>query len=343
MGLREYVIRRLLLFIPTLIGVTLLIFAILQAFSPEQRATAFATSPQELQHIKEIIKKYHLDDPIHVQYYTWLKEVLRGNLGWTQIYDQPVAKSIREAMPASVELVMFAIPATILVGIYLGVKSAAYRDKTFDHMTRILSIIGWSLPTFWFALILIAIFYSGLDWFPVGRISIKAHTMIVSDQFTRYTGFNTIDGLLNGKLWITLDALYHLVLPVITITVVSIAGIIRVTRSSMLEQLSKGYIVTARAKGLPRDTVINKHARKNALLPVITIAGVYSAGMLTGLVITETVFDYYGLGWFAAHGAMQLDIPTVLAFALLVGIVFCTANLIVDIMYSYLDPRIRLG
>lgn len=343
MGLREYAIRRVLLFIPTLFGVTLLIFGILQAFSPTQRATAFAQSPQELMHINEIIRKYHLDDPVPVQYYTWLRSVLHGNLGWTQVYNQPVAKSLVESAPASVELVMFAIPITIVLGIHLGVASATHRDKSVDHITRVISILGWSLPTFWFGLILIAIFYSGLGWFPTGRVSSSAYNMIISDQFIRYTRFNTIDGILNGQLWITLDALRHLVLPVTTITVVSIAGLIRVARSSMLEQLSKGYITTARAKGLAKDKVINKHARRNALLPVVTIAGVYSAGMLTGLVITESVFDYYGLGWYAAHGAMQLDIPTVLGFALLVGIVFCTSNLIVDIIYSFLDPRIRMG
>ncbi|MCK4424583.1 ABC transporter permease [Candidatus Bathyarchaeota archaeon] len=343
MGLRAFGIRRLLLFIPTLIGVTLLIFAVLQVFTPIQRAALYVTSPREARHLHEIIEKYHLNDPLHIQYYHWITAVLHGNLGWSEITHQPVLASMIQATPATIELVIFVIPLTILLGIYLGVKSAVHRDSAIDHVTRITSIIGWSLPTFWFAIILIAVFYGGLGWFGVGRLGNRAYQLVISDQFVRYTGLNTVDGLLNGQLWVTLDALQHLVLPVITLVVVQVALIIRVMRSSMLEELSKGYVVTARAKGLAKNVVVNKHARRNALIPTITVSGILAAGLLTGVVITETVFDYKGLGYFAAHGAMQLDIPAVLGFALFAGFMFCAANLIVDVVYGYLDPRIRLG
>lgn len=344
MGLRAYIIRRIILLVPTLIGVTLLIFAVLQMFSPAQRASLYITSPKDAtpENFQRIIEKYHLADPVFVQYYHWMTQVLQGNLGMSHSVHIPVTSAIRKALPATFELVIFSIPLTVSLGIYLGVISAVHRDKLIDHVTRTVSIIGWSLPTFWLALILVAVFYGHLGWVSTGRLGLEAEMYATSSQFIGYTGVYTIDGILNGQLWITVDALKHVVLPVITLTTVQIALIIRVMRSSMLEALSKGYIVSARAKGLSQNEVINKHARRNALIPVVTVSGILTAGLLCGVVITETVFDYKGLGYFAAHAAMQLDIPGVLGFALLTGVVFVIANLIVDVMYAYVDPRIRL-
>jgi peptide/nickel transport system permease protein len=194
---------------------------------------------------------------------------------------------------------------------------------------------------------LIAIFFGALGWFPPERMSTDVHNYIyVSGKWQTYTGLLTIDGLLNGQLWITLDALKHLVLPTISLTAINIALIIRVMRSSMLEALGKGYIVAARAKGLSNIEVINKHARRNALIPVVTLSALLVAGMITGVVITETVFAINGIGRFAADAAVShggaVDVPAVLGFTLFAGIVFIIANLIVDITYAYLDPRIRL-
>jgi len=343
MGLRAYIIRRLLLMIPTLIGVTLLIFGVTQLFSPYARASIYMTSPAQYRDVDLIIAKYHLDESFLIQYKTWLEELLRGNLGISKSLDQPVVKVLLKRFPASLELVIFSLPITIFLGIYLGVKSAVHRDKAIDHVTRTVSIIGWSLPTFWLAILLLAALYAQTGWFPPERLGSAANAVVRSVDFVRYTGLNTIDGLLNGQLWITLDALRHLVLPVTTLTIVQIALIIRVMRSSMLEALNKGYMVTARAKGLSESAVINKHARRNALIPVVTVSGILAAGMLTGVVITETVFALHGLGEFAAFAATQLDIAAVLGFALLSGVVFVFANLIVDIAYAYVDPRIRLG
>lgn len=341
--MRTFIIRRLLLMIPTLIGVTLLIFAVTQVFSPAQRAATYIRGePKTPDVIPRIIKKYHLDDPVYLQYYHWMGRLLRGDLGistWARI---PVTKAIFQAIPATFELVVFSIPTTIILGVYLGVLSAVHRDKMIDHVTRFVAIIGWSLPTFWFALLLIAIFYGQLGWVSTGRLGHDAFMYAISPSFTRYTGVYTIDGILNGQLWITLDALKHIILPVVTLTVVQIALIIRVMRSSMLEALGKGYIVMARAKGISTNEVINKHARRNALIPVVTLSGILAAGLLCGVVITETCFDYKGLGHFAAHAAMQLDLAGVLGFALFTGIMFVTANLAVDVLYAFVDPRIRL-
>jgi len=344
MGLRAYVIRRILLMIPTLIGVSLLIFAVIQFFSPMQRLTLYiGQNPKQLGSFETLMEKYGLNAPIYVQYVKWITEVLKGNLGWSKSIDYPVTQAIIERAPTTAEITIFSAPIIILLGIWLGVKSAVHRDKPFDHLTRVWSIIGWSLPTFWFGLILIAIFHVGLGWFPTGRLGELANNAVYAEGFIRYTGLNTIDGLLNGQLWITLDALRHLVLPVVTLTVVIIALIVRVMRSSMLEALNKGYIVAARSKGLTQNEVINKHARRNALIPVVTVSGMLAAGMLTGLVITEYIFNVPGIGMWAANAAIAIDVPGVLGFALFSAVVFVLANLIVDILYAYIDPRIRLG
>ena len=346
MGMGAFIIRRLLLTIPTLIGVTLLIFGVTQLFTPEQRAVIFLRQdPRRAGAIEGAIAKYHLRDPIIVQYQMWISEVLQGNFGWSLTANKPVLTAILAKFPATVEVVMFSIPITILVGIFLGVKSAEHRDKHIDHATRILSIIGYSLPTFWLGIILLAIFAAALGWFPIsGRLGAGALNFVTSrfSGWRTYSGIYTIDGILNGQLWITLDALHHLVLPTITLVTIQIALIIRVMRSSMLEALGKGYITAARAKGLTKKEVINKHARKNALIPVITLAGLMAAGLINGVTITETVYNMDGIGRWAASAGINIDIPSVLGFALFSGLIYVMANLVVDILYAYIDPRIRL-
>ncbi len=346
MGLRAYVIRRLLLLIPTLIGVTLLIFAVIQVLTPYERAALYITSEKEAGAIDEMIVKYGLDKPIYIQYFTWMKQVLSGNLGWSQRFKMPVMACILDRAPATIELVIFTIPIIILLGIYLGVKSAVHKDKLIDHATRTSSIIGWSLPSFWLGILLLAVFYGALGWFSPGRLDTGLKTLVLSPTsgWVSYTGLFTIDGLLNGRPDVSLNALSHILLPIASLTIQIVALIVRVMRSSMLEALNKGYIVTARAKGLDKNEVINKHARRNALIPVVTLSGMLAAGLLTGVVITETVFYIPGLGRFAALSALPPpDIAGVLGFALFTGVVFVIANLIVDITYAYIDPRIRLG
>lgn len=343
MGLGTYAVRRILLMIPTLMGVSLLIFGVTQLFPATRRAALYISDLKQIEDLDVIIEKYDLNKSIFIQYSTWTKEVLGGNLGWSKSLNMPVLGAMLSRLPATVELALFAAPLTVALGIYLGVKSAAYKDKAFDHATRVSAIIGWSLPTFWAAIMLMAIFYGGLGVFPPERLGSAASNFVHSSEFIRYTGMNTIDGLLNGQPWITWDALQHLALPVATLVIIAIALIIRIMRSGMLEALNKGYILTARAKGLTKNEVINKHAKKNAMISVITVSGILAAGMLTGIVVVETVFFYPGLGSFAANAAIQLDIPAVLGFAMFAGIVFVVSNFIVDVLYGYVDPRIRLG
>jgi peptide/nickel transport system permease protein len=184
-------------------------------------------------------------------------------------------------------------------------------------------------------------YFSGL--FPPEALGVKASLVVKSEKFIRFTGVNTIDALLNGKFWIFLDALRHLVLPVITLTIIDCALVMRIMRSSMLEVLGKGYITTARAKGADERRVIKKHARKNAMIPVITVSGYLFAMLMSGVVITETIFNRKGLGWWWARAAIQLDIPAVLGAVLFNGILFVLTNLVVDLLYAYFDPRVRLG
>jgi peptide/nickel transport system permease protein len=342
--LRAYIVRRLLMLIPVLFGVSLLIFGILQIFSPVERASLYVKNPRQFGDLPAIIEKYGLDEPVWVQYGTWMNEVFHGNLGWSKVVSMSVTDAIWNFLPATVELAIFATPLIILGGIFLGSKAAAHKDKAVDHATRVGAIIGWSLPTFWLGLVLLMVFYGffrGL--LPPERLSTEMSLFIHSDQFVRYTEINTIDAILNGNMQVLGDALRHLVLPVITLTVVNVAFVMRLMRSSMLESLGKGYILTARAKGLDENTVVNKHARKNALIPVLTVSGYIFAAIVNGVVITETIFNFKGLGWWAARSAVNLDIPSVLAFALFNGVLFVLTNLVVDLLYARIDPRVRLG
>jgi dipeptide transport system permease protein len=342
--LRAYIVRRLILLIPVLLGVTLFIFGITMLFTPVERATLYVTNVRQLNDLPAIIERYGLDRPFIIQYGTWLGQVLRGNLGWSQVVSMPVARAIPHLLPASLELAIFALPLIVLVGIFFGTRSAAHKDKPLDHGTRVMAILGWSLPSFWLGLILLMVFYGyfrGL--LPPGRLSIPIDILVDSAGFTRYTHINTIDAILNLNGPVLLDALRHLVLPVTTLSVINMAFIMRLMRSSMLESLGKGYILTARAKGLHERVVLTKHARRNALIPVITVSGYLFAALASGAVITETIFSFKGIGWWAWQAAVRLDIASVLGFALFTASVFVAINLIVDILYTRVDPRVRLG
>jgi peptide/nickel transport system permease protein len=342
--LRSYIIRRLLLLIPVLFGVTLFIFGITMLFSPVQRAMLYIRDAKQLTDLPRIIELYGLDRPVVLQYGTWLGQVFSGNFGWSKIASMPVWDAIWHYLPATIEIAMFATPLIILTGIFLGSTAAAHKDKPLDHITRVGAILGWSLPLFWLGLILIMIFYGFFRGFlPPGRLSIQMDIVINSAAFTRYTRLNTIDAILNLNGPVLLDALRHLVLPAITLSVTNMAFIMRLMRSSMLESLGKGYILTARAKGLAERVVVNKHARRNALIPVITVSGYLFAGLAGGAVITETIFNYKGIGWWAWQSAVNLDISAVLGFALFNAAIFVLVNLVVDILYTRVDPRVRLG
>ncbi len=336
-----FVVRRLLFLPVVFFGVTLFIVLLMQLLSPFQRAAAFAQTEQEARDLGAIVVRYGLDDPWFIQYGRWLREVARGNLGYSRTSSEPVLTTIVKRFPPTLELSLFAIVPIIGLGIWLGTAAALNRDGLIDQITRVLSIIGWSLPTFVLGIWLLMIFYGGLGWFEPGRVSTKFIIEFADGGFSRYTGLTTVDALLNGRLDIFWNAFTHLVLPVITLAVVASAQIMRVMRSSLLDILSQDYVRTARAKGLRASTVNNKHARRNALIPVITLAGFTLIGLVNGVVIVETIFNYPGLGQWAARAALNLDYAAILGFAVFTALLVVFANLLVDILYAVVDPRIR--
>jgi len=383
-----YILRRLLLLPLILLGVTLLVFLMLQLLNPYQRLSLYVQesslqryTPKQLE---ELVHHYGLDDPIFLpftfkrieiplgfatlafgdpecpgicscectpQYLRWLGNVLRGNLGWSETDKMPVSKALLSRIPATAELAVLAIVPLVVVGVLLGILASVYHNRALDHLTRFMSITGYAFPTFVFGLLVLMVFYGKLGWFPPGRLSGWASCVVNNDPyclaagatpFVRYTGFNTIDALLNLRFDIFGDALRHLFLPVLTLSYVSWALIVRITRSSMLETLRQDYVTAARAKGQRESVVITKHAARNALIPVATISGLVFAGWLGGVVITETIFDYRGLGKFVADAANSLDIPSVLGFTLFATTLLVVMNLIVDLLYALIDPRVRL-
>lgn len=340
-----FITRRFLLLIVVLFGVSVLLFGILMTFSPERRAATYVSSPQQAKDIPKIIKQFGLDDPFYLQYFRWMKEVFKGNLGWSLVASRPVWEAFWTYFPITLEMNLFAAPIVLFFGIWLGTMAGIHRDQWIDHITRILAIIGWSLPTFLFALVLLMIFYGYFQIFSPGVLSDQLKMFIIDnpDTFTRYTGMYTIDGILNGRLEITLDALAHLVLPVMTYVIVVVALNMRVMRSGMIEELSKDYVITARAKGADKHTIHIKHARRNALLPVITVAAQLIAMSMEGSIAVEVVYNRHGLGWWLAESALQLDMPVLMCICLFMGIVFVITNLTLDILYAYIDPRIRLN
>ncbi|HEX2979598.1 MAG TPA: ABC transporter permease [Anaerolineaceae bacterium] len=352
----QYIIRRLLILPLILFGVTLLIFGMISFLSPAERAALYIRDiPKNASAMDTIIERYGLDDPIPVQYWHWLvgREdpvthktiggILRGDFGYSRSASQPVVQLIKRRFPATLELALWSIVPIIGIGIWMGILAAVNHNKPIDQVFRIFSILGYSFPSFVFGLLVLMFFYAQLGWFPPGRVSDWANAIISSSAYHQYTSLVTIDALLNGRVDIFLDALRHMVLPILTLSYINWAAFLRVTRSSMLETLRQEYVVTARAKGLRERDVVNKHARPNALIPVTTYAGLVVASLLAGVIITETIFNYPGIGSAAAAAAVQIDVITVLAFTLLTGLILILANLVVDVMYAFLDPRVRLA
>ncbi len=352
----NYIIRRLLL-VPVLIfGVTLIIFGVLQFLGPVERSALYVKDfPKNEKQIAGIIKKYGLDRPIYEQYWRWLVGVkdpasgkreggvIFGDFGYSRTASQPVIDIIKNRFPNTLDLALWAVFPMLSVGIWLGVQAAVHQNGWIDQAARIFSIVGTSFPTFVFGLLVLMFFYANLQWFPPGKMSDWVSQVLFAGGFHQYTHLLSIDALLNGRLDIFIDALRHMFLPVLTLSYINWATFVRVTRSSMLETLRMDYVTTARAKGLKERVVINKHARPNAMISITTLAGMSIVGLLGGVVITETVFNYPGIGKAAADAAAQLDVVTVLGFAVFNGLILIVANLVVDVLYGLIDPRVRLA
>ncbi|MFP4067099.1 MAG: ABC transporter permease [Spirochaetaceae bacterium] len=342
-NLFNYILRRLLLMVVVLIGVSIIVFTIMMLMPPGMRVAVYVqTEKITPAQMEQLIERYGLDDPAPIQYFRWMGNLLRGDFGYSVTASGPVIQGFRSYFPITFELALIGAPLTIMMGIFLGTIGAVHKDKPADHLTRVFAIVGYSLPTFWLGLLLLMLVYGYLGLFPPGYLSDAGKNILFSEEFTRYTGVILFDGILNREWGLVLDDLYHLVLPAVNFVILASALILRLTRSSMLESLGQDYIRTALAKGADRRTINKVHARRNALIPVVTVAGLLFAQMIAGLVVTEAIFNRPGLGQWIVRAALQLDVPAIMFNVLFLGVVFVTINLIVDIIYAYIDPRIRL-
>lgn len=329
----------MLLLIPVLLGVSIFVFSLTRiAGNP---AAAYITERMGPQEIAAIEERYHLNEPVYVQFFYWLNGVFHGDMGYSSTAHLPVTDAIAAYFPATFELTLVSIIIAIVIGIALGTVSAVRRDTPVDHATRVMALSGVSLPIFWLGLMLQWIFGFNLKWFPMdGRYDVILN--ITQGGVAHHTGFRLIDTLLGGNFVLFGDAVLHIILPAVTLAFGSIAIITRIMRSSMLEVMTLDYVKTARSKGLPERLVIRKHARRNALIPTTTVIGLSFGGLLGGAVLTESIFSWPGLGRWSATATLQNDSAAILGFTLLAAVIYVLINLIVDVLYAYLDPRVRL-
>ena len=335
MNLLSYLLRRLVGFAAVLIGVSIITFGLSHLVPTDPAVVALGDHATDEQ-IDAFREKYGLNKPVPEQYWIYVTNLLHGDLGISLRTRRPVADDLHDFFPATFELSLTALILSILIGIPAGVVSAAARNRLPDHVVRIVSLIGGSVPIFWLGLILIGFFYGRLGWLPGGaRIDkfIPPPTMV--------TGLFTVDSLLAGNSEAFWSSVHHLLLPALALGYFSTAIIARMMRSSMLEVLPQMYVLAARAKGLRQRRVVWRHAARNALIPAVTTIGVTFGSLLSGAVLTETIFSWPGLGRYATSSAINLDFPAVMGVTLLAALVYTATNLIVDVGYHWLDPRIR--
>ena len=337
MSFQYYLIRRLLFVIPTLFGITLAAFIIANAV-PADPITA--NLPQSALNNEEIIHAFRvrwgLDKPLTEQYLTYVNNLLHGNLGVSIKTKRPVADDIRQFLPATIELATAGIISGIIIGVSVGIIAAVWRNSLADYLGRFFALFGVSFPVFLLALVLLQVFYVRLGWAAgPGRLDVRMA------KPPNRTGFFTVDALLAGDWQTFRNALDHLVLPGIMLGVYVSGIIARITRSSLLEVLGMDYIRTARSKGLRERVVIGRHALSNALIPVVTVIGLSYGSMLTGAVLTESIFAWPGIGRYMFRASTSQDFPAIMGVSILIGFIYVGGNFIVDILYYLLDPRIR--
>ncbi len=345
----KYILRRLLIMPVITFLVTSILFLLVLQLPVERRAQVYMPSGRGNKTVEEyqrvlnaVIKQRGLDKPYPVQYANWLRDLLRGDWGYSPAWRQPVLEGLQQRAPGSIELMTFALLPSIVLAMILGGLSARHQNRVLDYLVRAAAFVAWSLPTFILALILINIFYARLDWFPVERMSTWATFAVRSDDFHSFTGLYTLDALLNGNWKMVEDAVRHLVLPGLTLALLQWALMARVMRSSMLEELRQDYIVTARAKGLSDSKVADLHARRNAILPLISTAGVATSMLISSVIVVEVIFNFNGVGRWALMAVLQADLPVAVGFALVSCLATMLMSLVADILYAVADPRVRL-
>jgi peptide/nickel transport system permease protein len=332
----RFILRRIFGLVLVLLGVSVFTFALAQLVPVDPAVVALGEHARDDQ-IAAYRAQLGLDKPVVEQYFIYLKRLLQGNLGNSIRTRRAVADDLLDFLPATIELSLAALLVALLLGIPLGVLASIRRNGPLDAGARLFSLAGGSLPIFYVGLLALGLFYRQLRWLPgPGRLDSTLHAP------TKITGLFTVDSLLTGN-WATLhNSVMHLILPALVLGYFSIAVLLRMTRSAMLEVLSQDYVRTARAKGLREWIVISRHAFKNSMLPVLTTIGIVFGSLLSGAVLTETIFNWPGLGRYATTSVTTLDFPAVMGVTLVAAIVYPTVNMLVDIGYHALDPRIRV-
>jgi peptide/nickel transport system permease protein len=329
-----YIIRRILSLIPVLIGVSIIVFMFIHLI-PGDPVLAILGERAAVENVERVRKQMGLDRPIWEQYFLYIGKVVQGDFGRSIRSNTPVMDEIQAKFPATAELALWAMIFAVLIGVPAGIISAARRNSIFDTVAMFVALIGVSMPVFWLGLMLAFVFSVWLGWLPFsGRLDPNI-------ALVPHTGFMVLDSLIAGNWKALGNSLSHLILPSLALATIPLAIIARMTRSSLLEELTQDYIRTAKSKGLAERTVLFRHALKNAFLPVVTTIGLQVGALLSGAILTETIFSWPGLGrWL--YGAIQSrDYPIVQGVALLITFIYVFVNLLVDISYAFLDPRIR--
>jgi peptide/nickel transport system permease protein len=332
----RFVVRRLLLLVPILLGLSILVFLWIRALpaGPAQSLLGERATPET---IAQIERQYGLDKPIHIQYWRYLKTVGQGDLGTTIRSRRPVTDELKERFPATIELTVAALLFAVMLGIPLGFVAAKRYGTWLDHSSLVLSLLGISIPVFFLAILLKYVFAVELGLLPtVGRIDVLI-------DIDHPTNFYTLDALIAGDLVAFWDVLKHLMLPAIALGSIPLAIIARITRAAVLDVQNEDYVRTARAKGLAPWIVDTRHIFRNALLPITTIIGLQTGLLLSGAVLTETVFAFPGMGTWLVEAIRQRDFPILQGGILFVSVVFVLVNLLVDISYALINPRIRVS
>ncbi|HEX2403474.1 MAG TPA: ABC transporter permease [Acidimicrobiia bacterium] len=333
--MHKYIGRRLLGLPLVILMVSVLVFALTRiGGTPIGPYLEPGMTDEEIAALEE---RFNLDQPLPMQYLAWLGGVVQGDLGWSAVAAAPVVDVFRQRIPASFELGAFAALWAVTLGVGLGTFAARRRNRMGDQVAGVMAVGGASMPTFWLGIVLLIIFWSYLGWFPHGRSSPEIWASIPHP-----TNFYTIDALLAGSLAAMKDALWHLVLPALTLGYAAVGIVTRMMRSSLLEEMGKDYVDAARARGLPERLVVQRHARRNAFIPTITVIGLSIGIMFEGTVVVETIFGWPGLGSWMASSVLSGDQGTTLAFVIFTSVLFVTINMAVDVIYGYLDRRVVL-
>jgi peptide/nickel transport system permease protein len=332
----RFVVRRLLLLVPILIGLSLLVFVWIRAL-PASPAVSLLGERATPETIRQIERQYGLDKPVYIQYLRYMETVAKGDLGTTIRTRRPVTDELRERFPATIELTTAALLFAIILGIPLGFVAAKRYGTWLDHASLLASLIGVSIPVFFLAILLKYVFAVQLGLLPtVGRISVLIN-------IDHPTNFYTVDALLAGDIGAFWDVLKHLMLPAIALGSIPLAVIARITRAAVLDVQNEDYVRTARAKGLAPRIVDVRHIFRNALLPITTIIGLQTGLLLSGAVLTETIFAFPGMGTWLVEAIRQRDFPILQGGILFVSFVFVIVNLLVDVSYAIINPRIRVS